>query len=123
VEPRDVGLRRDEEPRRTSRPEEAYGQRPLGVGADLVDARAGEGRELGDDRVDLAGGERQARARKCCGRPEAAAALDSRGAEPYFLLFFFAAVFFFAAGFFVAFFFAAIGAPSSERPFDSGRTP
>jgi hypothetical protein len=32
------------------------------------------------------------------------------------LLFFFV-VFFFAAGFFVAFFFAAIGAPSSERPF------
>jgi hypothetical protein len=27
-------------------------------------------------------------------------------------------VFFFAAGFFVAFFLAAIGAPSSERPFD-----
>jgi hypothetical protein len=54
--------------------------------------------------------------RKCCGRPRAAAALDSRGAELYFLLFFFV-VFFFAAGFFVAFFFAAIGAPSSERPF------
>jgi hypothetical protein len=35
----------------------------------------------------------------------------------YFLLFFFM-VFFFAAGFFVAFFLAAIGAPSSERPFD-----
>ena len=33
------------------------------------------------------------------------------------MLFFFM-VFFFAAGFFVAFFFAAIGAPSSDGPFD-----
>jgi hypothetical protein len=51
----------------------------------------------------------------------AAAALNARGAEPYFLLFFF--VVFFFAGFFVAFFFAAIGAPSSERPFVSMEHP
>jgi hypothetical protein len=36
----------------------------------------------------------------------------------YFFVAFFFVVFFFAAGFFVAFFLAAIGAPSSERPFD-----
>jgi hypothetical protein len=45
----------------------------------------------------------------------AAAALNVEGAEPYFLLFFFPPLRF--AGFFVAFLFAAIGAPSSERPF------
>ena len=58
------------------------------------------------------------RPQKCCGRPKAAAALNTRELTCYFLLVFFFVVFFFAAGFFVAFFLAAIGAPSSERPFD-----
>jgi hypothetical protein len=57
--------------------------------------------------------------RKCCGRPKAAASstLEDERCSYFFVLFFFV-VFFFAAGFFVAFFLAAIGAPSSERPFD-----
>jgi hypothetical protein len=55
--------------------------------------------------------------RKCCGRPEAAAANAHEESSYFFALFFFV-VFFFAAVFFGAFFFAAIGAPSSEGPPD-----
>jgi hypothetical protein len=51
--------------------------------------------------------------------PEGGRELDTEDERcSYFFVLFFFVVFFFAAGFFVAFFLAAIGAPSSERPFD-----
>jgi hypothetical protein len=59
-------------------------------------------------------------------RPPEGGRASSRGAEPGY--FFLPRFIFFAAGFlvvffFAAFFFAAIGAPSSERPFELGKTP
>ncbi len=123
VQPRDVGLRGDEQAGGPARPEEVERDRPLRRRAHRVHPCAGERRELRHDGGDLFGGEGHggALSPKCCGRPEAAAALNARELSSYFLLFFFV-VFFFAAGFFVAFFLAAIGAPSSERPFDSDDT-
>jgi len=141
VQARDVGLGGEEDDRWAARlsphflrpaergwgggSEELERERALGVDAHGVDAGAGEGRELGDDGVDLRGVQRHARSKKCRGR-RAAAAASSRGAEPCY--FFFPRFIFFAAGFlvvffFVAFFFAGIGAPSSESPFDLGKTP
>ena len=79
VEARDVGLGGEEEERGAGAPEELERQRPLGVDPHRVDAGADEGRELPDDRLDLAGAERHSElilgSQKSSGRPEAAAAL------------------------------------------------
>ncbi len=57
VEPRDVGLRGDEQARGARGAEELERERTLGVDPHVVHSRAGERGELADDGVDLGRGE------------------------------------------------------------------